>query len=735
MAYDIQKVRAQGADDESIARYLSQQYGYDIDGVMQQGASYTDVADYLAKTDPHEVAMRHFRGQGWSPEQAAGITGNLSYESDGMKPVVTEYGKGGGGGFGLAQWTGTRRKALFQYAASKGEQEPSFKTQLEFVDQELNSSEHGAVEALRNAKTVPEATRLFMQTFERPGIPNVEGRYARAAKAFKAGGVESPVQEQVRPKGEAPAMVDDFGRVIGQEQALSPGEISDNLLDSMTPEGVERMRGPARAAGMITGGILATPGDVVGGPVPTIAGAAGGAVTADQLMNWIKQKIIAHATGKTVEPTLKEALIGPNPLGEEGNYGAAGAGVEGASWEVGGQAAGKVLGGAASLVGKGGRQVLGKLTGAGEESMAEAVRSGENLKGVNVFKSQTAFDKAMRGSILPEEIVEQAQTALGTIKEGRGAAYVEQLEKVRSDPRLLEDIKSNLYDKMEELSAPEKFDIGFKQTSPEQRIVTDPDTGLSVVEGKGETGGYKLDFSTSPIIQGRAVVKRAMADIVNWEDTSAAGLDALKKRLGTYVSQVKRGTPAEAFLSQLRSELADSLNAGVEGYKEMTAGYAETTRIIKDIESGLMLRPEGLTGRITGDMTLRRLSTAMKSQFELRKTLVDQLASRGSQDLAGSIAGNLLKTFMPRGIQGEIGLSGQAIALYLKPELWPVLMASSPRVAGEFLRLYGKALSEVRGVSPVVGKALVQFFSEENRKNIRFPARQGGEYGGENVGE
>jgi hypothetical protein len=71
-------------------------------------------------------------------------------------------------------------------------------------------------------------------------------------------------------------------------------------------------------------------------------------------------------------------------------------------------------------------------------------------------------------------------------------------------------------------------------------------------------------------------------------------------------------------------------------------------------------------------------------------------------------------------------MPAEAIAVYLKPELWPVLAASSPRVVGEFLRVYGKALSEVRGVSPQIGKALAFAFSEENRDKLKVPGTEGG---------
>ncbi len=694
MAYDIDKVRAQGMDDESIARYLANQYGYDIDSVLQKGADYTSIADYLAKTDQHKVAMQFFQKQGWTPEQAAGIVGNLSYESGGMKPNARESG---GKGWGLAQWTSQDRiNGLAEFAKARGERVPSFRTQLEYVQQELNGSYSKAGEALKNAKDVGTATKVFSDLYETPGKPNLSSRYARASDVLKRAGQESVIS----PTG---AQVDYAGMIDPFAQMPIPSP-----LEGVTPEQVEKYRGPARVAGMLTGGALASPGNIIAPGVAEVAGAAGGAAISDQLMNWIKKKIIERATGETVNPTLTEALTGPNPLGERGNLGALGAAGEGAGWEAGGQATGVLLSKVLSGIGSVAKSSLGVTTGAGRGTIEEAVKSGESLKGLNILKTQTDFDKAMRGQISPQEVVDNAKQALGTVKEARGAAYVSQLKEVKAAPWKLNNIKTDLYNKVDELAEEDRFDIGFEKT-PE--------------------GGYKLDFSTSPLIEGRPVIKRALNDVLTWEDSSAAGLDALKKRLGTYTQQTRRGSPANAFLSELQGNLADSLKAEVPGYGEMTKGYAEATKLIKDIESNLMLRPEGMTGRITADQTLRRLSSSMRDNFELRRELVNSLSSQGGEDLAGQIAGNLLKSPIPRGLQGAVVMPGEAIAVYLHPSLWPVLAASSPRVAGEFLRVYGKALSEVRGVSPEVGKALAFAFTEENRDKLRIPGTEGSEHG------
>ncbi len=118
-----------------------------------------------------------------------------------------------------------------------------------------------------------------------------------------------------------------------------------------------------------------------------------------------------------------------------------------------------------------------------------------------------------------------------------------------------------------------------------------------------------------------------------------------------------------------------------------------------------MLRKQGMSGRIVADQTLRRLTSAMHDNFALRRDLVKALQGDGT-DLSGQIAGYSMNALTPRGISGSgmAIIQGGAIAM-IKPSMWPILAASSPRVSGEFLRMFGKAMSEVSGTGQAIGRA------------------------------
>jgi hypothetical protein len=73
-----------------------------------------------------------------SKRAIAALLGHLQAESQ-LNPTAYNSGGGGCGAVGLAQWRGARQQGLFNYAASRGTIVNDFKTQLEYVKQELST--------------------------------------------------------------------------------------------------------------------------------------------------------------------------------------------------------------------------------------------------------------------------------------------------------------------------------------------------------------------------------------------------------------------------------------------------------------------------------------------------------------------------------------------------------------------------------------------------------------------
>lgn len=110
-----------------------------------------------------EDAVAFYISQGWTPEQALGIVGNLLRES-GLNPNAVGDG---GKAFGLAQHHPDRQaraKKLY------GDEWKTFENQLKFINWELNNTEKSAGDKLRASKGVWEAGRVVSDDFERPKV-------------------------------------------------------------------------------------------------------------------------------------------------------------------------------------------------------------------------------------------------------------------------------------------------------------------------------------------------------------------------------------------------------------------------------------------------------------------------------------------------------------------------------------------------------------------------------------
>jgi len=121
-----------------------------------------------------------------TPAQSAGVVGNLMRES-GLNPRVNEGGGVGAprgvGGYGLAQWTGSRQQDLVRFAggaAGAG----NLQTQLRFMVSELMGTESRALASLRKTTSPEEAAVVFDRDYERSGVKALPERKANARRVY-----------------------------------------------------------------------------------------------------------------------------------------------------------------------------------------------------------------------------------------------------------------------------------------------------------------------------------------------------------------------------------------------------------------------------------------------------------------------------------------------------------------------------------------------------------------------
>jgi hypothetical protein len=141
------------------------------------------------------------------PFQAAGIVGNLGFESGGFKQLQEIGPQGGRGGYGWAQWTGPRRVMFEGWAKGMGLAPSSDAANYGYLVFELRGEYKHTIEALRTTRTDADAVFSVGQTYERPGgttatfLPGFDQRvrYARRALAGAGGPLPVPGTDTAAP--------------------------------------------------------------------------------------------------------------------------------------------------------------------------------------------------------------------------------------------------------------------------------------------------------------------------------------------------------------------------------------------------------------------------------------------------------------------------------------------------------------------------------------------------------
>lgn len=115
-----------------------------------------------------QQVINFFMSKGLTRAQAAGIAGNLVFESGFNPSAVGDHGTS----FGIAQWHNGRGTAMKQWTTAHGYSATSFKGQLEYLWYELNHGEHNALSKLRQTSSANAAGMAFCKYFERPAVIN-----------------------------------------------------------------------------------------------------------------------------------------------------------------------------------------------------------------------------------------------------------------------------------------------------------------------------------------------------------------------------------------------------------------------------------------------------------------------------------------------------------------------------------------------------------------------------------
>ncbi len=165
-----------------------------------------------------------------APHQSAGIIGNLIQES-GVDPTIVQPN---GVGHGIAQWSKNERwQDLIKFA--NGRDPKSLDVQLDFLWHEMNNVPpwNQSYPAVKNAANIEDATRAFMDKFEKPAAAhaNLPNRIRQAELVLKRFGNGAPASiGTADPAGAAvPGCGSDSGGPGGSDGAGKPGENTSSM--------------------------------------------------------------------------------------------------------------------------------------------------------------------------------------------------------------------------------------------------------------------------------------------------------------------------------------------------------------------------------------------------------------------------------------------------------------------------------------------------------------------------
>lgn len=304
------------------------------------------------------------------------------------------------------------------------------------------------------------------------------------------------------------------------------------------------------------------------------------------------------------------------------------------------------------------RRGLGLTTGAGEESISQALRAGR--------EGNQAFLQNIRGEVPAMDVLDQAKDALANMRAARSQAYRQGIQTTMPD---LEIRAGKPLPKV-----PPRLDF--------EPITNKLDEVVESLKVKTPTGSqFKIGSQELGKVE-------ELQNIVNtWKKDpalhTAEGLDALKQRLDALYPDSPMQKQVQRVVSAVRNTVKDTIVKQDANYAKTMKAYEEALSLEREIERAL-----SLGNRSAADTAIRKLQSLTRNNantnYGYRMELAKALQEQGGQDLMPALAGQALSSFVPRGLAGQgaalgIGAGG---ALTFNPTAAALLPLTSPRLVG-----------------------------------------------------
>jgi len=517
-----------------------------------------------------------------------------------------------------------------------------------------------------------KARQQRVSAIETPEVTAVEEQEGAEGLKGVAVGVGKGVASTLRGASELGEKgIKGLGRFLTPkkfEERLGFAKTEEPVIEQFIPEEKVKPVGTAEKIGFF--------GEQIGeflipGAAPTKIGkAAAGAKALKEAPKAAKTaaRIIGTGAGEAVLATGQTA-IQKGGFDEEAKE----AGIIGAVTPGAFEAIGKIAKPLFKGIGKVTAGVTGRVTGTQGDVLIEAFKNPKVIKAARVAGKDIAS--------FQDELLENTKTGLSRLKELRASKYKPQLEAIKLDKTKLDDIV-------------DQAGTVTREALDSARIKVNPD--------------LTLDFSESSIINGQNVIEKAVKDILDWDDTTAIGLDTLKRRLYSFGEQLPReAKPAKNIVDGIAGSVRSGLLDNVSGYREMVGDYEKMSSLIDEINSAFSL------GGKNKETAIKRVMSALRENNETRKELLEVLGERAGQDIVADVAGVQIAPLTSRGLAGVVSPGLGGLAAVVSPSALPGILTyfavSSPRLVGELTNILGRVtdkMIEANKFSPQIQREL-----------------------------
>jgi len=340
------------------------------------------------------------------------------------------------------------------------------------------------------------------------------------------------------------------------------------------------------------------------------------------------------------------------------------------------------------------RRGLGLTTGAGEESIAQALRAGR--------EGNQAFLQNIRGDVSAMDVLDQAKDALSNMRSARSQAYRQGIQTTMPSAEI---VAGKALPK-----ATTKLDFA--------PIASSLDDVVESLKVKTPTGSqFKIGSAELNKVE-------ELQDVVKtWQKDpslhTAEGLDALKQRLDALYPDSPMQRQVQRAVTSVRNTVKDTIVAQDKNYAKTMKAYEESLSLEREIERAL-----SLNNRSAADTAIRKLQSLTRNNantnYGYRMELAKALQEQGGQDLMPALAGQALSSFTPRGLAGQgaalgIGAGG---ALTVNPMALAALPLTSPRLVGMGAYGLGRATRDIPKLTDAELKTMARMLTTQGVQGV-----------------